>query len=69
MLTEDKTSKQMVPYIYIVSGGVGTSGEQLVNTVLAQFPESNVQLSTIGNVRQMQQIETELAQARALRCL
>ena len=65
MLTEDKTSKQMVPCIYIVSGGVGASGEQLVNTVMAQFPESSIQVSTIGNVRQMQQIETVLAQARA----
>lgn len=65
MLTKDKTSKQMVPCIYIVSGGVGASGEQLVNTVLAQFPESNIQISTIGNVRQIRQIETVLAQARA----
>ena len=65
MLTEDITSKQMVPCIYIVSGGVGASGEQLVNTVLAQFPESSIQVSTLGNVRQMQQIETVLAQAKA----
>ena len=65
MLTENKTSEQKAPCVYIVSGGVGTSGEQLVNTILAQFPEDSIQLSTIGNVRQIQQIETVLAQAKA----
>lgn len=65
MLTENKTSKQKFSNIYIVSGGVGSSGEQLVNTALAQFPGSNIKLSTIGNVRQMKQIETLLAQAKA----
>jgi len=65
MVTKNRTSKQKVPCVYIISGGVGASGEQLVNTVLAQFPESSIQLSTVGNVRQIQQIETVLAQARA----
>jgi len=65
MLPKNKISKQKVQCVYIVSGGVGTSGEQLVNTILAQFPESRIQLSTIGNVRQIQQIESVLAQAKA----
>jgi hypothetical protein len=31
---------------YIISGGTGASGLQLVNTVLAQFPDFNVQVLT-----------------------
>lgn len=49
--------------IYIVSGGVGASGEQLVQTVLAQFPDSNVPVITVGNVRQITQIKRVVAQA------
>jgi regulator of PEP synthase PpsR (kinase-PPPase family) len=53
------------PPIYIVSGGVGTSGEQLVHTVLAQFPESRVPVITVGHVRQPEQIEAVVAQTHA----
>lgn len=30
------------PTIFLLSGGIGASAEQLVHTVLAQFPENNV---------------------------
>ncbi len=53
------------PPIYIVSGSVGASGEQLVHTVLAQFPESRVPVITVGHVRQPDQIEDVVAQASA----
>jgi regulator of PEP synthase PpsR (kinase-PPPase family) len=53
--------------IYIVSGGVGASGEQLVYTVLAQFPESRVPVITVGHVRQPEQIEAVVAQASVTR--
>ncbi|HSD85384.1 MAG TPA: pyruvate, water dikinase regulatory protein, partial [Anaerolineae bacterium] len=52
------------PPIYIVSGGVGASGEQLVQTVLAQFPDSHVPVITVGNVRQVTQIKRVVAQAK-----
>ncbi|CAG0929326.1 Putative pyruvate, phosphate dikinase regulatory protein [Thermoflexales bacterium] len=52
------------PPIYIVSGGIGASGEQLVQTVLTQFPDSNVPLITVGNVRQATQIKRVVAQAQ-----
>jgi len=52
------------PVIYIVSGGVGASGEQLVNTVLAQFPEGSVRVITVGNVREKSQIKEVLLNAR-----
>jgi len=44
------------PKIYIVSGGVGSSAEQVVDTVLAQFPNTQVQVSIIGSVRQREQV-------------
>jgi [pyruvate, water dikinase]-phosphate phosphotransferase / [pyruvate, water dikinase] kinase len=59
-----ETTRSNAPWIYIVSGGIGTSGEQLVNTVLAQFPEGSFQVATIGNVRQVGQVAEGLAQAK-----
>ena len=54
------------PPIFIVSGGIGTSGEQVVNTVLAQFPDHTVPVVSIPNVRQPAQFESAIAQAREL---
>jgi regulator of PEP synthase PpsR (kinase-PPPase family) len=51
------------PPIYIVSGGTGSSAEQLVNTVLAQFPENRVEVVLVSQVRQMEEIEKVVAQA------
>jgi regulator of PEP synthase PpsR (kinase-PPPase family) len=53
------------PTIYIISGGVGASAEQLVYTVLAQFPEGAVDVFTTGNVRSFEQILPVLDQAGA----
>ena len=53
-----------LPPIYVVSGGVGASGEQLVQTVLAQFPDDHVPLITVGNVRQVMQIKRVVVQAK-----
>ena len=52
-----------VPTIFIVSGGVGASGEQLVHTLLAQFPADAVRVTTVGNVRRPEQIAEALSQA------
>lgn len=53
------------PPVYILSGGVGASGEQVVHTVLAQFPDLRVPVITVGNVRQVDLIEDIVAQARS----
>jgi len=45
------------PHIYIVSGGAGTSGALLVNTVLAQFPDRQVHIVPVPRVRQMEQLQ------------
>jgi regulator of PEP synthase PpsR (kinase-PPPase family) len=52
------------PPIYIVSGGVGASGEQLVQTALAQFPDHHMAVIVVGNVRRIEQIESVIARAK-----
>jgi [pyruvate, water dikinase]-phosphate phosphotransferase / [pyruvate, water dikinase] kinase len=52
------------PPIFIVSGGTGTSGEQVVNTVLAQFPDIPVPVVTIRSVRNQEQLENVITQAK-----
>jgi [pyruvate, water dikinase]-phosphate phosphotransferase / [pyruvate, water dikinase] kinase len=51
------------PCIYIVSGGSGASGEQVVNTVLAQFQQSNFHVVTISNLRTRERIDTIISEA------
>ena len=53
------------PEIIIVSGGVGSSAEQLLYTVLAQFPNAALPVHTEGSVRRVEQVEAILAQAAA----
>jgi regulator of PEP synthase PpsR (kinase-PPPase family) len=50
--------------VLIVSGGAGTSGEQIVHTVLAQFPDRHVQVITVPNVRFKKQIDEVVERAR-----
>jgi [pyruvate, water dikinase]-phosphate phosphotransferase / [pyruvate, water dikinase] kinase len=64
MTPSGKKRTAVPPPIYVLSGGVGASGEQLVQTVLAQFPDNNVPVITIGNVRQLTQIKRVVAQAK-----
>ncbi len=52
------------PVVFILSGGVGASAVQLLNTVLAQFPEASVSAQTIGNIRHPEQIDRALAQVQ-----
>ena len=53
------------PPIYVVSGGTGASGEQLVHTVLVQFPDRQVPVHTVAHVRQVEQIEEAVRRAAA----
>lgn len=52
-----------LPPIYILSGGVGASGDQLVHTVLAQFPTSKVPVIMEANLRYTAQVERVVQQA------
>lgn len=49
--------------IFILSGGMGASGEQLVRTVLAQFQDVSLPIKIIGRVHHPQQVEQAVAQA------
>jgi hypothetical protein len=64
-MTSSRTRRAATPPpIYVISGGVGASGEQLVQTVLAQFPDDHVPVITVGNVRQVTQIKRVVTQAK-----
>lgn len=56
------SSKQ--PPIFIVSGGVGSSGEQVVHTLLAQFPDIQPPVITLGNIRSSEQVLKAVARAK-----
>jgi [pyruvate, water dikinase]-phosphate phosphotransferase / [pyruvate, water dikinase] kinase len=57
------------PTIFVISGGVGASGEQVVHTLLAQFPKNAVRVITVGNVRQSEQIAGVLEKAQRIDAL
>ena len=61
----DKTHRGTSHPVYVVSGGTGASGEQLVHTVLVQFPDSDVHVTTFAHVRQTEQIRDIVSQALA----
>jgi regulator of PEP synthase PpsR (kinase-PPPase family) len=51
------------PPIFVVSGGVGASGEEVVRTVLAQFPAADVPVIIVPHVRQVMELEEVVEQA------
>ncbi len=51
--------------IWIVSGGAGASGTQLVRTAIAQFQQADVSIATVPYVRTTAEIESAVAQAAA----
>ncbi len=61
MREEKNLSK--TPPIYIVSGASGASGEHVVHTVLAQFPDVEIPVVKVSNLRRKEQIEDTVAQA------
>ena len=63
------TQTNSVPTIFIISGGIGASGEQLVLTVLAQFPKDAIRVTTVGNVRLQEQIAEVLLKAQRIDAL
>jgi len=53
------------PPVYVVSGGTGASGQQIVETVLAQFPTLRVPIIVRNHVRSLQQVEIAVKEAEA----
>lgn len=62
----DQTDISNQHTLFIVSGGSGASGEQVVHTVLAQFPDSRVHVVRVSNVRFESQIEETVNRAALL---
>lgn len=52
--------------IIVVSGGVGSSGEQLVRTVMAQFPAGELELIVLPHVHYESQVQEAISRAKAL---
>ena len=61
-LQSDKVFHQAIT-LYIMSGGVGASGEQLARTVLAQFPDNQVQIELFPKVFHTHQVKEILHNA------
>ena len=55
-----------IPPVFIVSGGVGASGEQLVRTALAQFQDTDVPIRIVPRVTTVEQIEGAVKDAAHL---
>ncbi|WP_119065762.1 pyruvate, water dikinase regulatory protein [Aggregatilinea lenta] len=51
------------PPVFIVSGGVGASGEQLVRTALAQFNSANVPIRIVPHVKTVGQLDAVVKEA------
>ena len=63
-LAPDHTKiKEGPPPIYLVSGSSGASGEQIIETVLAQFPKIQVTTIKITHVRHKEQVDEVIAKA------
>ncbi|HOO46994.1 MAG TPA: pyruvate, water dikinase regulatory protein [Deltaproteobacteria bacterium] len=60
----DMTGNAATPPVYLVSGGAGASAEQVVLTVLAQFPDAKVPVIKITHIRSPEQIKDAVALAR-----
>jgi hypothetical protein len=56
-LSPNKNTPERPQVIYVVSGGVGASGEQLVRTVLAQFPGADFTVKLFPKVFTIGQVE------------
>jgi regulator of PEP synthase PpsR (kinase-PPPase family) len=65
-VTTKKARKKGTPLpVYIVSGGSGASGQQIAETVLAQFPALRVPVIVRNHVRSLKQVETAVKEAEA----
>ncbi len=63
MAAARKHRGEALPPVYIVSGGSGASGEQVVESVLAQFPHVQVPVLKIAHVHHKTQIRDVVTRA------
>lgn len=65
MGTKKTGKKDAPPPVHIVSGGTGASGQQIVETALAQFPTLRVPVILSNHVRSLKQVESAVRKAAA----
>jgi regulator of PEP synthase PpsR (kinase-PPPase family) len=58
-----KSTDAKYPPLYVVSGGVGASGEQLAHTALAQFENPDIPIIIVSHVHEITQIEDVVKKA------
>jgi regulator of PEP synthase PpsR (kinase-PPPase family) len=61
--SEKAKGKKVPAPVYIVSGGSGASGQQIVETALAQFPKLDIPVTKKGYVRNLRQIREVVKKA------
>ncbi len=64
-MTTKKARKKGAPTLYIVSGGSGASGRQIVETALAQFPAPGMQVIVRDRVRRREDVDAAVKEALA----
>ena len=64
MSSETESESNTIVPLYLLSGGVGASGEQLARTVLAQFPNGDVDINIFPKLFDKKQVRRILEQAR-----
>ncbi len=52
------------PPVYVVSGGMGKSGEQMARTALAQFHEIETRIIVVPQIRDVEQLKKVVAKAK-----
>jgi regulator of PEP synthase PpsR (kinase-PPPase family) len=62
-MSEEMQKTSNKPPVFIISGGMGASGEQVVRTALAQFPDVEIPVIIVPHVRQVNQVEAAIDQA------
>ena len=62
-MTDSSNPIKGTPSIFILSGGVGASGEQVVRTVLAQYADSPVSLQIFPKITREDQVQELLQEA------
>jgi regulator of PEP synthase PpsR (kinase-PPPase family) len=58
-------NKGAPPPVYVVSGGTGASGQQIVETVLVQFPALRVPVVVRNHIRSLKEAENAMTEATA----
>jgi len=61
--TKKAKKRETPPPVYVVSGGSGASGQQIVETTLAQFPALQVPVIVRNYVRNLKQLEIAVTEA------